>query len=126
MLKSFFSSEGIVHETSCVYTPQQNGVSERKIGHISEKARALLLDSKVPVALWSEVVLTATQLINRVPKPSYENDPPLNKLQKFYPRVPLKNNLKLWIFGCTCFIHNNKIGLSKIEARSIKCVFIGY
>ena len=51
MLKSFFSSEGIIHETSCVYTPQQNGVSERKIGHISEKARALLLDSKVPVAL---------------------------------------------------------------------------
>ena len=126
VLKNFFSSEGIIHETSCVYTPQQNGVSERKIGHISEKARALLLDSNVPVTLWSKAVLTATQLINRLPTPSCENDSPLNRLQKFYPNVTLKNNLILRIFGCICFIHNNKIGLSKFEARSIKCVFIGY
>ena len=126
VLKSFFKSEGIIHETSCVYTPQQNGVSERKIGYISEKARALLLDNKFPIALWSKSILTATQLINRLPTPSYENDSPLNRLQKFYPSVTLKNNLILRIFGCICFIHNNKIGLSKFEARSIKCVFIGY
>ena len=126
VLKSFFSSEGITNETSCVYTPQQNGVSERKIGHISKKARALLLDNKVLVALWSEVVLTATKLINRLPTPSYENVSPLNRLQKFYPSITLKNNLILRIFGCICFIHNKKIRLSKIEARSIKCVFIRY
>ena len=106
--------------------PQQNGVSERKIGHISEKARALLLESKVHVALWSEVVLIATQLINRLPTPSFKNDSPLNRLEKFYPSVTLKNNLILRIFGCICFIQINKIGLSKFEARSIKCVFIGY
>ena len=35
VLKSFFSSEVIIHEPSCVYTPYQNGVFERKIGHIS-------------------------------------------------------------------------------------------
>ena len=126
VFKSFFSLEGIIHETSCVYTPQQNGVFERKIGHISEKARALPLDCKVPVALWSEAVLTATQLINRLPTPSCEDDSPQNRLQKFYPSVTLKNNLLLGIFGFICFIHNNKIGLSKCESRSIKCVFIGY
>ena len=33
-LKEFFEKEGIRHETSCPYTPQQNGLAERKIGHI--------------------------------------------------------------------------------------------
>ena len=75
-----------------------------------EKARALLLDSKVPVALWSEDVLTSTQLINRLPTPGCENDSPLSRLQKFFPSVTLKNNLMLRIFGCICFIHNNKSG----------------
>lgn len=33
-LKSFFRSKGIVHQTSCSYTPQQNGVVERKHRHL--------------------------------------------------------------------------------------------
>ena len=47
-LKIFFSKKGIVHETSCVGTPQQNGVAERKNRHILETARALLLEYSVP------------------------------------------------------------------------------
>jgi len=29
-LDSFFKKEGIIHESSFVYTPQQNGVSKQK------------------------------------------------------------------------------------------------
>ena len=41
-LMSFFQKEGIIHESSCVNTPQQNGVAKRKNGHLLEKTRALL------------------------------------------------------------------------------------
>ena len=47
VINDFFKGEGIVHKTSCVYTPQKNGIFERKIGHIYENTRALLIDSKV-------------------------------------------------------------------------------
>jgi len=38
----FFSSKGILHQPSCVGTPQQNGVIERKHKHLLETSRALL------------------------------------------------------------------------------------
>ena len=86
VINDFFKGEGIVHETSCVYTPQQYGISERNIGHISEKIRALLIDSKVPIWLWSEAVLTSTQLINQLPIHVCGNESPLTKLQSIFPK----------------------------------------
>ncbi|WOH01799.1 hypothetical protein DCAR_0521184 [Daucus carota subsp. sativus] len=46
---SFFHSKGIIHQTSCAYTPQQNGVVERKHKHLLETARALLFQSNLPI-----------------------------------------------------------------------------
>lgn len=46
---SFFSAQGILHQTSCPHTPQQNGVVERKHKHLLETARSLLFQSKLPV-----------------------------------------------------------------------------
>ena len=42
------SSRGILHQSSCAYTPQQNGVAERKNRHLVEIVCTLLLHHKVP------------------------------------------------------------------------------
>ena len=47
-VSSFMSSLGVLHQSSCAYTPQQNGVVERKNCHLVEIARTLLLYHKVP------------------------------------------------------------------------------
>ena len=65
-LQNFYANFGIVHETSCAYTPQQNGAAERRIGLIQEKGRALLIHSNTPSFLWGEAKLTATCLTNRI------------------------------------------------------------
>ena len=63
----FILQNGILHQTSCVDTPSQNGVVERKNGHLLEIAQALLFQIHVPKHLWADVVFIACFLINRMP-----------------------------------------------------------
>ncbi|RVW57066.1 Retrovirus-related Pol polyprotein from transposon TNT 1-94 [Vitis vinifera] len=63
----FLAQEGIVHLSSCVDTPQQNGIAERKNRHLLEVARSLMFSMNVPKLLWGQAVLTAAYLINRMP-----------------------------------------------------------
>ena len=66
-LSSFMSSHGILHQSSCAYTPQHNGVVERKNRHLVETTCALLLHHKVPQCFWGNATLVACYLINRMP-----------------------------------------------------------
>ncbi|GJT24664.1 ribonuclease H-like domain-containing protein [Tanacetum coccineum] len=62
----FSKSNGIVHQTSCRYTPQQNGIVERKHRHLLNVARFLLFQGGILLNIWSEFFLTATYLITRL------------------------------------------------------------
>ncbi|XP_075092045.1 uncharacterized protein LOC142172161 [Nicotiana tabacum] len=92
------SSYGIIHQTSCPYTPQQNGTVERKHRHILEVARALKFQSGVPIRFWGDCVKTAV----------YE------------PKVD-----HLRVFGCHCHAAALPRG-DKFAPRARKAVFIGY
>ena len=50
---------GIIHQSSCVATPQQNEVAERKNRHLLEVARAFLFHMKVAKQFWADAVSTA-------------------------------------------------------------------
>ena len=63
----FFRKEGIRRELSVEYTPQQNGVAERANRSLTEMARCMLLDAKLPKYLWAEAINTAAYIRNRCP-----------------------------------------------------------
>ena len=67
ILGSYFKDNDIIHHSSCVNTPQQNGIAERKNRHLFEVARTLMFHSNVPKHFWGEAILTTTFYINCMP-----------------------------------------------------------
>ncbi|KAI3676360.1 hypothetical protein L1987_85966 [Smallanthus sonchifolius] len=66
LMELFCLKKGIRHKLSAPYTPQQNGVAERKNRTLIETAWTMLSDAKLPVTFWSEAVNTACHVLNRV------------------------------------------------------------
>ena len=122
----YFLEKGIVHQSSCVDTPQQNGLAERKNKHLLEVARSLHCTNQVPKYLWGEAVLTATYLTNRTPNKVLSFETPFDVFRKFYPTNRLSSSLPLKIFGCTTFVHIHSHNQGQLEPRATKCVFVGY
>lgn len=102
-LKAYFTQHGLIHETSCAQTPQQNGVAERKNRHILETARALLLGASMPQSFWTDAVSTAVHLLNRMPSKVLSFKTPLQCLSA---HVTLPNVLMLSprVFGCVAYV----------------------
>ncbi|GJW81111.1 retrovirus-related pol polyprotein from transposon TNT 1-94 [Tanacetum coccineum] len=51
---SLFMSKGILHHRSMAYTPQQNGVVERKHRHLLDTARAIRLHANLSIKFWGD------------------------------------------------------------------------
>lgn len=51
-MKEYMIANGIRHQISCVYTPQQNGIAERKNRHLLEVTRSIMFAMSVPKYLW--------------------------------------------------------------------------
>ena len=77
-LKQFLKDSGIKHNTSVEYCPQSNGKAERLNRTLVEKARCMLITSKLDNNLWGAAVTAANYLRNLSPcaaldgKSSYE------------------------------------------------------
>lgn len=120
-LSSYFRSHGIVFQTSCTGTPQQNERVERKHRHILNVARALRFHGHLPVSFWGECVLAAGYLINRTPNSILQGKTPHEILNG---RPPSYEHLR--IIGSLCYAHNQNTKGDKFASRSRRCVFLGY
>ncbi|KAK8913906.1 hypothetical protein KSP39_PZI024435 [Platanthera zijinensis] len=119
---SFCMQHGLLHQTSCVYTSQQNGVAERKNRHLLDVARTLMTQMHVPRSYWGYAVVLACYLINRIPSTVLHGKTPFSILYPGKEPFPLP----LRIFGCTAFVHAPSATRDKLSPRSTKCVFLGY
>jgi hypothetical protein len=124
-LKHYLNSHGIVHQTTCPYTPQQNGVSERKNRHLLEVVRASLFEANMPTSYWEEAVTAGAYIINRVPSSSLQFQTPFEVLHCIV-NAPTMPNLSPKVFGCVAFVHLHKGWRTKLEPRALRCVFVGY
>ena len=68
-LQCFFESKGISHPKSCPYTPEQNGIVERKHHHTVETVMSLMFHSSVPLEFWPYAFLLQFFLLIACPSP---------------------------------------------------------
>jgi hypothetical protein len=121
-MTKYLKSRGIQHELTIRYTPQQNGVAERMNRTLMERARCMLLGSKLEKCLWTEAILTAAYLVNRSPTSSLKDQVPA---ELWYGEKPNLNKLK--IFGCVAYLRlPNEILKSKSDSRTKTCYMVGY
>jgi transposase InsO family protein len=119
-MEDFVSEEGLKHEFSAPYTPQQNGVVERKNRKIIEMGRTMLDEYKSPHNFWREAIATVVHVSNRLFILPVYNKTPYELLTGNKPNVFFR------VFGCKCLVNNKKERLGKFESRSIEGIFVGY
>lgn len=65
--KDFCSEHGLQHQFSVPYTPQQNGVVERKNRTLQEMANCMIPSRSMDLCFWAEAVNYAHYIQNRMP-----------------------------------------------------------
>ncbi|XP_018403755.1 PREDICTED: retrovirus-related Pol polyprotein from transposon TNT 1-94 [Cyphomyrmex costatus] len=120
-LLKFLKNNGIKHQTTVPYTPQQNGLAERINRTIVEKARCLLQDASLSNEFWAEAVATVVYLINHSPAKGLNGITPEEAWSN---RKPDLQHLR--IFGCKAMAHIPKQLRKKWDAKSSEYIFVGY
>jgi hypothetical protein len=120
-IEGFLEEEGIKHEFSSSYTPQQNGVVERKNRTLLDMARTMLDEYKTPDRFWAETINTACYSINRL----------------YLHRILKKTSYKLItgkkpnvsyvrVFGSKCFVLVKRERKSKFTPKAVEGFLLGY
>ena len=119
--EAFNEKNGIFHQKSTVYTPQQNGIAERKNRTLLNAARSMLKTSGMTSRFWEEAVATACYLQNRTPHQGIEGQVPYTMWYGYPPEIS-----HLRVFGATAFAYIQPAKRTKLEDRCIKGKLIGY
>jgi hypothetical protein len=132
LFSSILRINGISFEPSPPYAQHKNGISERTIGAITEKARAMMIDSQAPHGFWGEAVMTAAYLHRRTPHKFLRGKSPHEVLNGYNadpgaapPPAPIHH---LRRFGCRAYrlIPEEQRSDKKLGERSRKCMMVGY
>ena len=68
--KELCERKGIDRQLTVPYTPQQNGVAERRNRTLLEMVRSMMAQANLPISYWGDALLTAAYILNRVPTKS--------------------------------------------------------
>ena len=111
-------NQGIIYQSSCVNTPQQNGVAKQKNRHLLEVSHSIMFTSNIPKDFWGEAVLTATYLTSRMPSHTLNYQSPCQVLLQSYPNSRLISSIPIKVFGCSTFVHIHSQHRSKLDPKA--------
>jgi hypothetical protein len=115
---------GINLEFGNPYTPENQGIAERKIQTLVNTARSLLAKANMKKSYWGDALLTANYIRNRCPR-HYNNG--MCPYERFHGKKPQYNYMK--IFGCRGWVLQRRKHIKHLqrwERNAKEYVFIGY
>ena len=120
--KSYLEENGIKHQLTIAYTPQQNGVAERMNRTLLDLVRSMLHHANMDKRFWAEALSTAVYIRNRVTSRSLPTDTTPHHL--WLGKAPDLSHAR--VFGCKCWYVTPKKKVSKLDPRSREALMIGY
>ncbi|GJY21037.1 zinc finger, CCHC-type containing protein [Tanacetum coccineum] len=116
----YCKENGVARQLTAPYSPQQNGVVEKRNRTVLSTTRSMMKAMKLPLTFWAEAVKHAIYILNRVPTRALVDKTPYEAL---YNRKPNLENLR--IFGCTAYAKITIPHLKKLDDRSIPMINLG-
>ncbi|GJW23742.1 zinc finger, CCHC-type containing protein [Tanacetum coccineum] len=112
---------GIIAHRTPPYTPQHNGVSERRNRTLLDMVRSMMSQTTLPKSFWDYALESAARILNMVPTKKVDKTP----YEIWHGQAPKLSYLKVW--GCEALVKRDTLTKpDKLEPRSFKCIFIGY
>ena len=119
--KSYCSTHGIQKQFSQPYTPQHNGLAERKNWTLLNIVQCFLIDSQLPQFLWAEAVQATCTIINLQPSKQQLAKTPEELFSGHKPDIS-----KLRIFGIMTYVFDTNPKKSKLDPRSRQCFHLSF
>ena len=119
-VKRYLEMKGVKAQYTVPYSPQQNGVAERKNRSLVEMARCLITDANISKEFWGEAIMTANYLQNILVSSAIESTP-------YELWENQKPNIKhLQVFGRKGYVLVPKEKRRKLDIKSKMLTFMGY
>ena len=116
----FCEEAGILRHFTAPYSPQQNGVVERRNRTVVAMGRSMLKEMKVPSVMWGEAIRHAVYVLNKLPTRSLTGITPY---EAWFGKKPSVDYLR--IFGCVAHMKIPSVHVKKLDDSSKKVVHLG-
>jgi hypothetical protein len=121
-LRTFLSTNGIEHQLTVPYTPQQNRRAEHFNRTLLEKSEAMRQHACLPPFFWQDAVETSLHIYNRQPIRRHNWHTPIQMWNGTKPDISYFKT-----FGCQAYVYIPKDRqANKLAPKSEDMIFIGY
>lgn len=120
VFNQFCEEHGIKRQLTAAYTPQQNGVAERRNRTIMNMVRCVLTEKNLPRKFWPEAAKWTCHVLNRSMTNAVKDMVPEECWSGIKPSVGYFR-----IFGCIGHVHVPDQRRIKLDNRSRKCILLG-
>ncbi|KAE8735514.1 hypothetical protein F3Y22_tig00000340pilonHSYRG00533 [Hibiscus syriacus] len=117
----YCEEQGIKRLLTAPYSPQQNGVAERKNRTILDMVRSMLNSKYMPKEFWAEAVQCTVYVQNQCPHAKLVNQIPQ---EAWSGRKPTVSHFK--VFGSVAYAHVPDQRRIKLDDKSKRYIIIGY